>query len=353
MELLPGHRPARRHGGAADAGRLRPRGALRRPGGAGGALHRRRRALDPRRRPRRRPARACRTSAACWREIVRLAADGRRQRRVRRRHPLRGRRRGAARVRAWPGSSSARPPSRSPRWPAAAPAAGPGRVAVGLDYRVGDGRRGRGPGPGVAGRVGPRRDRPRSSCGRGSRSARSWRRRWRATACCRAPTSPGCAPLLAATVVAGGGVGWRVGRRATWWRWPGSRSRAAALAGRDRGQGHRGGPVQRGGGGGRVRSVRLIPCLDVTGRPRRQGRALRRPDRRGRPGRAGRPLRRRGRRRGHLPRHHRLLGRARHHGRRWWRARPSRSSSPSPSAVASGRRRMHAASSGPGRTRSR
>ena len=43
----------------------------------------------------------------------------------------------------------------------------------------------------------------------------------------------------------------------------------------------------------------------------------------------------------------------RHHGRRWWRARPSRSSSPSRWGVGSGRRRMHAASSGPGRTRSR
>ena len=40
--------------------------ALRRPGRAGGALHRRRRALDPRRRPRRGADGRARTSAPCW-----------------------------------------------------------------------------------------------------------------------------------------------------------------------------------------------------------------------------------------------------------------------------------------------
>ena len=55
MELLPGDRPPRRHGRPSDPGRLRPRAALRRPDGARRAVHRRRRALDPRRRPRRGP----------------------------------------------------------------------------------------------------------------------------------------------------------------------------------------------------------------------------------------------------------------------------------------------------------
>ena len=52
---VAGHRPACRHGGPAHAGRLRPRGALRRPGGPRGELHRRRCTMDPRRRPRRGP----------------------------------------------------------------------------------------------------------------------------------------------------------------------------------------------------------------------------------------------------------------------------------------------------------
>ena len=57
---------------------------------------------------------------------------------------------------------------------------------------------------------------------------------------------------------------------------------------------------------GRMRTARVIPCLDVDRRPGGQGRELRRPARRRRPGRAGRPLRRRGRRRARVPRHHRV-----------------------------------------------
>ena len=110
-------------------------------------------------------------------------------------------------------------------------------------------------------------DRPARRCGRTSRSAPWWPPSWPATACCRAPTSTGCAALLAATalpVVASGGVS---GARATWPRWPGSRRRAARLAGAIVGKALVEGRFERGGGGGRVRSVRLIPCLDVTGGP--------------------------------------------------------------------------------------
>ena len=56
--------------------------------------------------------------------------------------------------RAWPGWSSAPRRSRTRRWPASCARRWPGRVAVGLDYRGGRRRRGRGAGARVAGRVG-------------------------------------------------------------------------------------------------------------------------------------------------------------------------------------------------------
>ena len=89
-------------------------------------------------------------------------------------------------------------------------------------------------------------------------------RRWRVTACWPVPTWRGsgrCWPRP----------------RCRWWRRvacrapedlaaPGPARGVGPHAGRrDRGQGDRGGALQRGGGVGRVRSVRLIPCLDVTG----------------------------------------------------------------------------------------
>ena len=55
---------------------------------------------------------------------------------------------------------------------------------------------------------------------------------------------------------------------------------------------------------------RVIPCLDVDARTRRQGRRVHRPARRRRPGRAGEPLRRRWSRRAGVPRHHRHLRQA-------------------------------------------
>ena len=64
---------------------------------------------------------------------------------------------------------------------------------------------------------------------------------------------------------AGRGVRWRGRHRGTWRRWPDLEARRAPAGRGHRGQGHRRGPLQRGGGSGRVRSIRLIPCLDVTG----------------------------------------------------------------------------------------
>ena len=61
---------------------------------------------------------------------------------------------------------------------------------------------------------------------------------------------------------------------------------------------------------------RIIPCLDVQGRPRGEGRALRRSARRRRSGRGRAGLRRPGRRRARVPRHHRLARGPRHHARR-------------------------------------
>ena len=89
-------------------------------------------------------------------------------------------------------------------------------------------------------------------------------------------------------------------------RWPASSSGKALYEGRF---------TVRGGAGG-VRSVRVIPCLDVDAGRVVKGVQVRRPARRRRPGRAGRPLRRRGRRRAGVPRHHRLVRRPRHDGRR-------------------------------------
>ena len=77
------------------------------------------------------------------------------------------------------------------------------------------------------------------------------------------PAVESLALLLAAHRVAARGVG---GRRVHPGPVPaGSPAGGRAPAGRrHRGQGAGGAPLQRGGGVGRVRSVRLIPCLDVT-----------------------------------------------------------------------------------------
>ena len=282
------------------------------PVGAGGPLHRRRGALDPRRRPRRRPARACRTSAACWARscgsaraagvsvefgggirseddaeevlesgVARVVLGHRRPRGARAGGPLRP-------ALAGPGGRRARLPGRRRRG-------------------------GRGPGPGMARRVGPRRDRSPRALGEGAhRRGRGHVGGARRHAVGPRPRGVGSA-LLAATalpVVASGGVsgvdgpggaGPPGGRGPDAWPGP-SWAR----------------PSWRAGSAWRRASPRAQrppdPLPRRHRRARRQGRALRRPDRRGRPGRAGRPLRRRGRRRGHVPRHHRLLRRSRHDG---------------------------------------
>ena len=161
--------------------------------------------------------------------IVRLATEAGVERGVRRRHPLRGRRRGgldSGVARVVLGTAALEEPALAGRcarrWP--------GRVAVGLDYRVGDGRGGRGAGAGMAGRIGPVRRPTCSSCGSTSPSAPSWPPRWRATACCRAPTWPACRRC------------WRPRRCRSWrraasraWRtssrWPGSKAAGRRLAG--------------------------------------------------------------------------------------------------------------------------
>ena len=139
----------------------------------------------------------------------------------------------------------------------------PGRVAVGLDYRVGA--------DGVA------EAQAQGWLAGSGQAVTDLLELWEkepigavvATAVARdgmlsGPDLAGLGALLAATslpVVASGGVSGR-GR-------PGgtgpARRRRTPAGRRDRRQGDRGGPAQRGGGNGRVRSVRLIPCLDVTG----------------------------------------------------------------------------------------
>ena len=139
----------------------------------------------------------------------------------------------------------------------------PGRVAVGLDYRVGD--------DGVA------EAQAQGWLAGSGRAVTELLELWAeepigavvatavaATACSRAPTSPGLRRC------------WRP-RRCRWWpraacraledlpRWPAWQAAGRRLAGAIVGKAHRRGPLQRGGGGRRVRSVRLIPCLDVTG----------------------------------------------------------------------------------------
>ena len=79
------------------------------------------------------------------------------------------------------------------------------------------------------------------------------------------PDTDGLATVLGATaipLVASGGVG---SRRPTWWPWPAwpTRGRGGRLGGVDRGQGPGRRPGHDRGGRRRVRTVRVIPCLDV------------------------------------------------------------------------------------------
>ena len=139
----------------------------------------------------------------------------------------------------------------------------PGRVAVGLDYRVGD--------DGVA------EAQAQGWLAGSGRAVTELLELWEkepigavvATAVARdgmlVGTRPGGAGGAAGRHgAAGGGVGWR-GRR----RRPGGAGRPEVagrrLAGAIVGKAIVEGRLQRGGRGRRVRSVRLIPCLDVTG----------------------------------------------------------------------------------------
>ena len=277
------------------------------------ALRRGRRPLGARRRPRRGAHRACPTSGPCW---TRSSAWPRTPPSASR--PAGGVRteddvRGAARRRAWHGWCSARSPSRTPPWRRRCARRWPGQVAVGLDYRVGA--------------DGWPRPRPRDGSPGSGRAVTDLLALWEGepigavvvTSVARdgmlsGPDLDGLPGAPGGDVVAGGGIGWRVGHRGP--RGPGRGCGASgrAVGRRDRGQGHRRGAPDRRGGTRRVRSVRRDPLPRRHRGPGRQGRALRRPHRRGRPRRAGRALRRRGGRRGHLPRHHGLLRRARHHG---------------------------------------
>ena len=325
MELLPAIDLRAGSGGAPHPGRLRPRGALRRPRCA------RRRATStaapagstsststapapgvPHERD------VLRHRSSSW-PVPRTSAWSSAAASAPRTMPRRCSSPG------WRESCSARRPSRSPRWRAAAPAAGrdgwPSGSTTGSATTGWPRPRRR---AGWPGRVSPSTD-----------LLELWAKEpigaVVATSVARdgmlsGPDLAGLAALLAATslpVVASGGVAGvadlvaLAGLEVSGAAWPARswarRSSRAASAWR------RGSPRAQ-------RPPDPLPRRHR--RPRRQGRAIRRPDRRGRPGGAGRPLRRRGRRRGDVPRHHRLVGRARHDGRRSWRARPSRSSSP-------------------------
>ena len=215
----------------------------------------------------------------------------------------------------------------------------PGRVAVGLDYR-------------------------RDADGRTEVAVRGWEQGSGRTVD-RGARRAGRAPASAAVIVtaidrdgtlAGPDLdgpapgarrhrdpGHRLGRRGpgpTSRPWPGRpcaadvRWRRARIAGRrDHRQGAGRRADDRGGGGGGVRTVRVIPCLDVDAGRVVKGVQFTDLVRRRRPRRAGRPLRRPGRRRTGLPRHHRLLGPPPAPWSTWCPAPPRRCSSPSPSAA--------------------
>ncbi len=314
MDLLPAIDLRGGGGRPADPGRLRTRAALRRPGRAGGALHRGRRLVDPRRRPRRGPHRRPPRARGAGRDRppghgdgagVQVQAGGMRT------EDDVGR---SCSSREWRGWCWARPPWRIPRWPARCARRWPGRVAVGLDYRVARRRGGRGagrtdgwPAPGLA--------------------VTELLALWAgepvgavvATAVARdgmldGPRPRGPGGVAAADRAAARRVGRRVGHRGPLRRWRGLRGGRAQAARRHR----RARRSSRVASAWRRRWPRAQRPADPLPRrrrgPGRQGRALRRPHRRGRPGRAGGALRRRGRRRGHVPRHHGLVRRARHHG---------------------------------------
>ncbi len=97
-----------------------------------------------------------------------------------------------------------------------------------------------------------------------------------------------------------------------------------------------------------MRTIRVIPCLDVDARPGREGRAFVDLVDAGDPVELAARYDRRGRRRADLPRHHRVLTRAATPWWRWWPAPPSRCSSRSRSAAACAASRTVAACCGPG-----
>ena len=273
MELPPGDRPARRARGPAGPGRLRPADRTtatrwRSPARSSSS----RRPLAARRRSRRAPGRASRSTGDGGRAIV-AAARGRRAGAGGRRGPDGGGRRRAARPPACDRvvlGTAAR--SRTRRCVATLARRSPGRGrararpprdgddgelrgGVAAGWLEGSGRHGRRaarPARRGAARRGRRhRDRARRHAGRpGPRraGARCWRR----------PRSP---------VVASGGVGSGgrpaiaggrrrgCGRRQT--------GRGARRGDRRQGAGRR--AADDGGGAGRVRTVRVIPCLDVDG----------------------------------------------------------------------------------------
>ena len=128
---LPGHRPPRRRAVRLVQGDFDRQTRLRRPGGAGPPLRRRRRPLAPRRRPRRGPRPASRSTGRRSLAIA-AAVDV----------PVQAGGACAPRTTSTscspagsPGWSSAPRPSTTRRWLAALAGACPGRVAVGLDYR--------------------------------------------------------------------------------------------------------------------------------------------------------------------------------------------------------------------------
>ena len=200
-------------------------------------------------------------------------------------------------------------------------------VAVGLDHRDGElAVHGWTEGERRAARRGARAGsptRPRSSSPTSA-----------ATACSTGPTSTGSPrspPRPTCPVIASGGV-------ASLADIARARRRSPGIAGIITGKALYEGRFTVAGGAGGVcagegRAGHPVPRRHR--RPGGQGHQLRRPARRRRPGRARRPLRRRGRRRAGLPRHHRVVRRPRHDGRRRAIAPPSRCSSRSPSAAAS------------------
>ena len=134
---VPGHRPARRRGRAADPGRLRPRAALRRPGGAGASATSTAAPAGSTSSTSTRARTGVPHERAALSEIVRLAAES--GVRVQTGGGIRSEEAaaellasGVARVVL--GTAALEDPGLAARcarrWP--------GRVAVGLDYRVGD-----------------------------------------------------------------------------------------------------------------------------------------------------------------------------------------------------------------------